>query len=142
MKLFLLALLALSGCSSTAFSDNRKPTGEDVFDILLKNAELSLSTEPLCDISSATRKKMHITLGEHLATVLSVSHETANKVTMSSSCDKTKFEDDAGSLIDVWDCKVEVHEANPQGQFISSSMIAFSAELEDHNLVRGSVRCF
>lgn len=134
--------LVLSGCSAmAAFDSLPKPTGEEVFDILLANSDLPLDGEPLCEILSATRKDTPITLGQHLATVLSVSYENPNTVQVKTSCTTTKHEDESHGVIDAWDCQLEVLEEDTKGEFISSSMIAFSTGKAKNRLLPGSLRC-
>lgn len=143
MRLFKALTLALSGCSAMAALDSLpKPTGEEVFDILFANSDLSLDGEPLCEMQSATKEKTPISLGQHLATVLSVSYENPNTVQINTSCTATQYEDESHGVMDAWDCQVEVLEEDTKGQFISSSMIAFSTGLAKKQLLPGSLRCF
>lgn len=144
-RIFLVLLLA--GCSAVASnektaSDKTAPSGEQVFDILFSNLDRRLDQEPLCDVKSATREGKTMTLGEHVATVLSLSHESKNSVTLESSCNPSKHEAESGRIIDIWDCKIEVLEKNTESDFISSSMIAFSTTLDKAVMVKGSLRCF
>lgn len=142
MKIIFALAIALQGCAVFAYEPVKPPGGEAVFDILLKNSNLPLKYEPLCNMSSATRGSDDITLGEHLATILSVSYESNNTVALKSSCELSKFEEKTGKAIDAWDCKLEMLETNKAGEFISSAMVAFSISLDKTTMIHGSLRCF
>lgn len=142
MKILLAFAIALQGCAVFAGEPVKPPSGEIVFDILLKNSNLPLKNEPLCNMSSATRNSNGITLGEHLATIFSVSYESNNTVALKSSCELSKVEEKTGKVIDAWDCKLEMLETNKAGEFISSAMVAFSISLDKTRMIYGSLRCF
>lgn len=141
MKPALLLLVCLSGCTNTAPADTQKPDGEQVFDVLFKSLDLPLDKEPMCNLQSTTRSDESITLGQHLATIMSLTYESDAIVTVSSSCAQSKHEDKNGGVIDIWDCKLEIMENSQDGQSISSSMIAFSTPLDKISVITGSLRC-
>lgn len=134
-------VLLLTGCSAVTSSDKTAPTGEQVFDLLFNHLDRQLDKEPFCNMASATRAGTTLTLGQHLATVLSISHESKNAVTLQSSCAPSKHETESENVIDTWDCKIEVLEKNRENEFISSAMIAFSTTLDKTMMVKGSLRC-
>lgn len=131
----------LVGCTYAAPDYQKKPSGEEIFDLLIKNSNRQMASEPACDGASATRKKLHVTLGEVLSTNLSVSYDTDNVTTTKSYCNPSKFES-GSKVIDVWDCSIEVLESDKKGEFISSSIVTFSTDLEKSTILPGSIRCF
>lgn len=139
-KLAFLALL-LAGCSAVALNDKTVPSGEQVFDLLFSHLDRRLDQEPLCDMKSATREGKTLTLGQHVATVLSLSHGNKNAVILQSSCDPSKHEAESGRVVDTWDCKIETLEKNSENEFVSSSTIAFSTPLDKTVIIKGSLRC-
>ena len=141
MKRAVVLIVLLSACSKTVPADAPKPDGQRVFDILFSSIELALSEEPLCDMVSASRKNAAITLGQHLATILSPSYESESVVTIKSSCMPSKHEYEDGGIVDVWDCQLEVLENSQDGDSISSSMILFSTLMDDSEIIKGSLRC-
>jgi hypothetical protein len=100
-----------------------------------------MKSEPSCDGASDSRKKLHVTLGEVLSTNLSASYDSNNVTTIKSYCNPSKFED-GNKVLDVWDCSIEVLENDKNGDFISSSIITFSSNLEITQILPGSIRCF
>ena len=142
MKLAIALMVLLSGCSTIASSQDSPSNGEAVFDAVLKSSNLPLKDEPLCNVVSTTRKNESITLGQQLATNLSVSYESKNTVEIKTSCAPSKFETKDKAILDVLDCKIEVLEKSKKGEFISSSMIAFATDLNKTRVLAGSVRCF
>lgn len=142
MRRYIIFSLLIAGCSTATVTSAEKPTGEEALDLLLMSSSLSLKHEPLCEQESITRKSESLTLGQHLATNLSVSYKTINEVKVKSSCLKSKHDLSDSQTIDVWDCKFEVLESDKNGNFISSSMIAFSADIEKTKVIPGSIRCF
>ena len=142
MRLLLLSMAFLLGCSSSGETSPLEPTGEELFDLILKSANIDLKNEPLCDLQSFTRNKDSITLGEHLSTVLSASYKTDNELKIKSSCSASKHEMSNTEVVDVWDCKIEIEETNKSGEFVSSAMIAFASDLEKSEIIAGSIRCF
>ncbi|HEY5603111.1 MAG TPA: hypothetical protein VIM41_08395 [Gammaproteobacteria bacterium] len=141
MKKLLTFIILLHGCSVFAVDNPQPPSGEAVFDILLNNSNRPLSKEPLCNMKSGTRKNVDVTLGQHLATLLSVSYETKNIVSLTSSCALSKH-DNSGVIVDAWDCKLEMNETNASGEFISSAMVAFTLSVDKSKFINGSLRCF
>jgi PBP1b-binding outer membrane lipoprotein LpoB len=142
MKRALILTVLLSGCSTMATSQDYKSNGEEVFDVIFKSINLPLKDEPLCNVISTTRKSESLSLGQHLATNLSVSYESKNTVEIKSACAPSKFETKSKEILDVLDCKIEILEKSKKGEFISSSMIAFSTDLNKTRVLPGSVRCF
>jgi len=140
MKRIFLVLFLLQGCA--AIAGTKPPTGEQVLDELFKNTSLALSQEPDCKQFSATRNTSEVTLGQHLATILSVSYQSNNIVSLSSSCSDSKYEASNAKLIDVWDCKFEMKESNPGGEFISSALVSFYLSKDTLSLIKGGIRCF
>ena len=142
MKPRFLFIILLVGCSSITVTSAEKPSGEEIFDLVLKSSSLPLQNEPLCNAKSFTRKSENLTLGEHLSTNLSVSYESDNQVGIKSSCERSKHDLSETDVIEVWDCKLEILETSKNGAFISSSMIAFASDIEKSKIISGSVRCF
>ncbi|MGD8886430.1 MAG: hypothetical protein PVF34_12470 [Gammaproteobacteria bacterium] len=140
MKKMLIFILMLNGCAARAAENDRPPNGEELFDILFSNTGLSLKGEPRCNVKSMTRENTDITLGQHLATIMSLSHESDNRVTLASACSLSK-DDSSGKVVDVWDCKLEMNESDKAGTFISSAMVAFYLSLDKTKLINGSIRC-
>ena len=83
---------------------------------------------------------MEITLGQHLATIMSVPYESANHVTIKTSCLPSK-DDSSGNVLNVWDCKLEMNETSENGSFISSAMVAFYISFDKTKFIKGSIRC-
>lgn len=142
MKLSLIFILLLAGCSSLTVTSAEKPSGEEVLDLVLKNSSLPLENEALCEVKSFSRNGENLTFGEHLATNLSVSYESDNVVRIKSSCSRSKHDLGKTDVIEVWDCKLEILESSESGAFISSSMIAFATDLDKSKIIAGSIRCF
>lgn len=138
-RCFAIGAIALA-CSSSALADPRPPTGEEVFDLLLRSASLPLRKEPLCSVKSA-KWGDSITLGQQLATILSVSHQSPNRVSLKSSCEPSKNEQPGKPPSDAWDCKVEMLESSESGEFISSALVAFLVSQDRSTLIAGSLRC-
>lgn len=130
----LYSILAMS-------SDNLKPSGEEVFKILLSNGNIDLESEPLCEITSTTENKQTLTLADHLSTLLSLSYYEDTSTQLSSSCTQTKYQNNSGIIEDVWDCQVQVSENDKEGEFISTASIVFSITNEQHQFIHGSIRC-
>jgi hypothetical protein len=141
MNKFLALIFFLTGCSAMALDNPSPPTGEEFYELLLNNANIPLSKEPNCDVISVSRGAAEITLGQHVATILSVSYQTKNTVKLGASCEQSKH-DAIGGAIDVWDCKWEMNEENAKGEFISSAIVAFSVSLDKAKFIQGSLRCF
>ena len=137
----MLVVIFLTGCSTIAVGNTAKPSGEEIFDILFANLHLPIDNEPLCNMKSTTREHESITLGQHLATIFSVSYASDSIITIKSSCGRSKHESKNKEVIDIWDCDIEVLENNRDGEFISSAMIAFSTPLDKTELLPGSLRC-
>ena len=142
MKLAIALTVILSGSSAMAACELCKPNGEEVFDILFNSIHLPLDKEPLCNMKSITRGGGSINLGQYLATTLSLSYATKNKVEIKSACGRSKHEADSQEIVEVWDCKVEIFETSQEGEFVSSAMIAFAVDLNKTNILAGSLRCF
>lgn len=140
MKIIFLVLPLLFSCSTVA-EDKSIPNGEVFYDVLFSIQELILSNEPLCNLTSVTRKNTKITLGNHLSTVLSTSYNTNTKNSISSSCSLSKHENKNKVIVDIWDCKLEVSEKNTKGDFISASMIAFGINTKSMKYQPGTLRC-
>ena len=139
-KKIIMAILLLQGCAAVA--DTGAPTGEQVLDALFTNTTLNLAKEPDCKQFSAARNTDQVTLGEHLATILSVSYQSKNKVSVTTHCSASKYEAKPGKINDVWDCALEMKETNPTGEFISSAMVSFYLTKDTHRLIPGGLRCF
>ena len=135
-----MTILFLQGFAAAADTDT--PTGEQVLDALFANTALNLAKEPDCKQFSASRNTDQVTLGEHLATILSVSYQSKNKVSVATHCAASKYEAKPGQVIDVWDCALEMKETNPTGNFISSAMVSFYLTKDKHYLIPGGIRCF
>jgi len=129
----LLLILLLSGCSVAVIGETRPPSGEEAFSIFLSKASLSLEDEPLC--------KADIKLYQQLALSLSVSHETNNTIKIASSCAPSKFENAENKVVDIWDCKIQISEENPEGEFVSNSTYVFGVSWDRSEYVEGSLRC-
>lgn len=142
MKSSLPLIMLLFGCTSVTITSADKPSGEEIFDLVLKHSSLPLNNEPLCDVKSFTRNGDNLTLGEHFSTNLSVSYESENQVGIKSSCSLSKHDFSETDVIEVWDCKLEILETSKNGAFISSSMIAFASDLKKSKIIAGSIRCF
>lgn len=142
MKLAIALTVLLAGCSTIASSQNLPSDGEAVFDAVLKSSNLPLNDEPLCNGVSTAQENESLTLGQQLATNLSVSYESKNTAEIRTSCAPSKFETKDKAILDVLDCKIEVLEKSKKGEFISSSMIAFATDLNKTRVLAGSVRCF
>lgn len=142
MKPCLFVIILLFGCSTVTVTSAEKPSGEEIFDLILMNSSLPLQNEPLCNVESFTRKSESLTLGKHFSTNLSVSYESDNQISIKSSCSRSKHDFSKTDVIHVWDCKIEILETSKNGAFISSSMIAFASDLEKSKIIGGSIRCF
>jgi len=141
MRYSLFYLLIATLYSAAATADYKKPNGEELFDILFSSLSLPLSNEPLCDMTYFSRKNTPITLGHHLATVLSSSFESKNSVTVKTECTRSKHDLENKKIIEVWDCNINVLELNAKKKFISSSITAFAITLDKTKIVPGSLRC-
>jgi len=129
------------GCSTLA-TDGSPPDGEEVFRLLLSNANISLKNEPLCNMTSVTKINGEMLLVDHLATVLSTSYLSKNTNTFASSCSKSKHETKDGKIIEIWDCNLQIKESSPDDEFISSSMVAFGISIDKSKFLPGTLRCF
>lgn len=141
MKALLLVLSLLYGCSTIA-NNASPPSGELFYDTILNMRDIKLSNEPLCDLTSVFQKTSDLTFGNHLSTILSTSYKTNSTNTISSSCTMSKFEKKDKVFITIWDCKLEIKETSSNGDFISSSMIAFGINAENMKYQPGTLRCF
>ncbi|HEY5604371.1 MAG TPA: hypothetical protein VIM41_14820 [Gammaproteobacteria bacterium] len=130
---YLIVILFLTGCTAHAANQSSPPRGEEVFNAILKNGNINLATEPLCNAD--------IKLYEQLSLAFSVSYESDNKTVIKSYCAPSKFDNPSGKVIDVWDCTVQINENNSNGEFISSSTIVFSLTLDKKEFINGSLRC-
>jgi hypothetical protein len=138
----IIVLFLLHGCATYAGDNNLPPSGEELFDALLKNGGIKLSSQPLCNEKSVSRDLQDVTLAQHLATILSLSYDTKNTVSLKSSCSKSKYQASAEIIEHVWDCKLEMMEVNADGTFVSSAMLAVNLSLEKKEMISGSLRCF
>jgi hypothetical protein len=136
-----IAAFLLAGCAVAATAIGEKPTGEELFDLLLSNTTFSLKGEPGCDAASPSRNKSHITLGELLSTNLSISYDEGNVTQIKSYCELSKFDVSDKNTIDVWDCNVDILQNDMKGEFVSSTGIRFSINLSKSKIVPGSFRC-
>lgn len=141
MKSLIVILTLLTGCSAIAADTSKPPTGEEVFDAIFSSTKIDLSQEPLCNTGSATRNKNTITLGEHISTILSLSYENENLVSIKSSCELSKTEPSKGKIVDAWDCKLQINESNTDGEFISSATIAFDLSIDKEAILKKTLRC-
>lgn len=130
---YLIFFLFLSGCAVQAANLSNPPSGEQVFNALLKNGNINLVNEPLC--------KANIDLYAQLSLAFSVSYESDNKTVIKSHCSPSKHDFSTGNIVDVWDCTVQINESNNKGDFISSSTIVFSLTKDKKEFIRGSLRC-
>lgn len=130
---YLICLLFLTGCTIDAAEPSSPPSGEEVFNALLKNGNIDLATEPLC--------KADMNLYEQMALALSVSYGNDNRTVIESHCLPSKHEMSTGNVVDVWDCTVQINENNKEGEFVSSSTIVFGLTLKTRELIKGSLRC-
>lgn len=141
MRVLFFVLPFLYSCSTVA--DNKTlPSGELFYDVLLSMRDIDLGKEPLCNLTSITRKSSKLTFGNHLATILSTSYIKNTTNTISSSCTESKFEKNNKVIIDIWDCKLVIKETNENGEFISSSMVAIGIDMNILKYQAGSLRCF
>lgn len=131
--LCLLLLLLLSGAYVNAWQDDRILTGEKVFEALLSKGDLYLKDVPLC---SADMK-----LYEQIALSLSTSYNTKNITVIDASCSPSRYETENSSVIDIWDCTVQINENSPSNEYISSSTYVFGLTRSDHTLIEASLRC-
>lgn len=129
------------GCSTLA-TDATAPDGEQVFRLLLGSGNIRLQDEPLCNVVSLTRKNGETLLLDHLATVLSTSYGSKNVNTFASSCSKSRHETSDGEVVEIWDCNLQINETSPEGEFISSSMVAFGVAIDKSAILPGTLRCF
>ena len=136
-----IGIFSLIGCAIAAPGMGEKPTGEELFDLLISNANLSLKDEPGCDAASPSRNRSHITLGELLSTNLSASYDEGNVTQIRSYCEPSKFDVSDKKTIDVWDCSVDILENDKKGEFVSSTEIRFSTDLSKSKIISGSFRC-
>lgn len=141
MKRLLVMVLMVCGCSAQAVDHSTAPSGEAMFDALLNASQVVLNSEPLCDMKSATRPTAQITLGQHLATVLSMSYGNTNATQIASSCGKSFHAGQDGKPLGIWDCKMELMEVDANGKFVSAAMIAFGLSMDRHTLIPGTLRC-
>lgn len=130
---YLICFLFLTGCAVHAAEHSNPPSGEQVFNALLKNGNIDLATEPLC--------KADINLYEQIALALSVSHESDNKTSIESRCSPAKHEMSTGNVVNVWDCTVQINENDKTGEYISSSTMVFGLTLKNKEFIKGSLRC-
>lgn len=133
-KIKLLSILPmLVGCHSYA----SEPTGEQVFNALLFNADKDLNQELLCQADAS--------LGSLLTQTLSPSFASENKMQVSSECSKSKIElsspEGSTKVVDVWDCQLQMLELDSKDEFVSSSMLAFALDENEFYLIDGSLRC-
>ena len=142
MKYLIILVVFTMSCSSYASKSATPPTGEEVYDALFRSLNLNLDKEPLCEMTSVSRGKTSISLGDHLATIFSTAHASKNTTTIKSSCSLSKFEDSKGNVTDAWDCSLQVNETNNKHEFISSSTVAFNITLDKKILIPGNLRCF
>lgn len=140
MKILFIVLPFLLSCSSVV-ADKSAPNGETFYDVLFSIQDLDLSTEPLCNLMSVTRKNSKITLGNHLSTILSTSYSSTTKNVISSFCSLSKHENKNKRVIDIWDCKLEIKETNNKGAFVSASMVAFGVNTKTMKYESGTLRC-
>jgi hypothetical protein len=140
MKRIILITFLFFGCSTTA-EQLTAPTGVEVFAALLSDGGLDLSSEPLCEFTPNFIGVSSTTLHDRLSLIFSMSFHSTNQNTVSSSCSMSKYEI-KGNIIDIWDCRLELKETSPDGEFISSSMTAFGLSLMEKKLVHGTLRCF
>ncbi len=141
MKILLFMLPLLYSCSTIA-NNKTPPSGELFYDVLLSMTDVKLSNEPLCNLTSVSRNTSELTFGNHLSTILSVSYKTNSTNTISSSCSISKHEKENKTVVDIWDCKLELKETNSKGNFISSSMVAFGINTDNLKYQAGTLRCF
>ena len=128
--------------SVMAFSGmGNKPTGEELFNLILSNVNTSLRNEPGCDAASPSRNKSHMTLGDLLSTNLSVSYDEGNVTQIKSYCEPSKFDVSDKKTIDVWDCSVDIMENDAKGEFVTSTEIRLSIDLSKSRIILGSLRC-
>lgn len=135
MRVVFVLVILLSGCASYA----AQPQGNDVIRLLFENAELSLSSEPLCSMVDAQGQTLKFK--EYLSQVLSVAYENTHQVSIKTFCSESKQELDNHKIIDIWDCRLEVLESNSNGDFISSSNIAMGVSKQTMQFIPGSLRC-
>jgi len=140
MRMLILVIPLLYSCASIAI-DKTPPNGEAVYDILLNIRDIRLNNEPLCRMVSTTRNTDNLTFGNHLSTILSSSYNSSTTNTIKSSCALSKHEKN-NEIIDIWDCKLEILETSKEGEFISSSMIAFGVNTKSLTYQPGTLRCF
>lgn len=129
------------GCSILA-TDVAAPDGEQVFRLLLGSGHIKLKDEPLCNVISISKKNGEPLLRDHLATVLSTSYDSKNVNSFTSSCARSRHETNDGQIVQIWDCNLQVNETSSDGEFISSSMVAFGISLDKSEILAGTLRCF
>lgn len=128
-----MSILCLLGCAVHAGTISTPPSGEQMFSALLKNSDIDLANEPLCNAD--------IKLYEQISRALSVSYQSDNKTLLQSDCSPSKFDTPQGQVIEVWDCTLQINERSEKGEFISSSTIVFSLTQDTHEFINGSLRC-
>ena len=134
MKLIIFNCLFILGCASVqAANPASQPTGEEVFNALLAQSNMSLSAEPLCKEDRELYKIM--------SSALSLSYDKNNITNIKSYCTSSKFEISSGNAVDVWDCSVEIVENNAKGEYIASAIFEFNLGLNDKQFIKGSLRC-
>jgi len=140
MKILIIVIPLLYSCASIAV-DKTPPQGEMIYDILLSIRDVRLNNEPLCRVVSTTRNAENLTFGNHLSTIFSTSYNSSTINTIKSSCALSKHEE-SNKITDIWDCKFEIAESSKEGEFISSSMVAFGVNAKSLNYQPGTLRCF
>ena len=128
----LISDLALAG---------EKPSGVELFELLLSNHNLSLENEELCKMQDVTHDggMRTLTLGQLLANNLQIAHESEHTTTIESKCSPEQWEEN-DKVLDVWDCDVTI--AHPSTG-ASTSNIRFSIPRDGpRRLILGSLRCF
>jgi hypothetical protein len=130
--IFMVVLLA--ACAHHAEGSSAPPRGEEVLYALLKNDDVLLSAEPLCNAD--------MKLYEQLALALSVSYDSENTTVIKSSCLPSKFERNIGNIENVWDCTIQINENSSTGEYISSSTFVLSLTKDSKKFIKGSLRCY
>jgi len=134
MKIALFLFIFITSCSAIVNAEEKKPSGKELFSILLKNLNNSLKDENHCNVEQNN-------LSEYFSDFLSMSYANKNLVNLKSSCSRSKHKFKNSVVVNVWDCQISILEENAKKEFISSSSITFSIDLKKVKIIQNSLRC-
>ena len=140
MKYLLILALILSGCQSIAAQDDsdKTPTGKELYTLLFDNLDRSLAGETQCPIGFTEKDRKSSTLKDVLIQNLSISSDSNFKTTLSSSCNKSKYELKNTKVIESWRCSIYV--VSDYIEQINSS-ITFHVSLNKNKIIESSLIC-